>query len=76
LAGFSATFAPCGEIGTLSLERRQQFPYEAFDVTVQRSPACTNKRDQSRDGEFRLAVAGMPPGGGMLADGKLDMHQL
>jgi len=50
--------------------------YEAFAVTVQRSPACPNQRDQSRDGELHLAVAGMSPCGDMLADGKPDLHQV
>jgi len=48
---------------TWGYKSHQQFSnsqYEAFAVTVQRSPACTNQRDQSCDDELRLAVAGLP----------------
>jgi len=49
--------------------------YEAFDVTVQRSPACPNK--ERLDRRFRLKLRWrVAPGGGRPADGKPDLHQV
>jgi len=46
---------------TLRDGKREHAEQLLIYVTVQRSSACTNQRDQSCDGELRLAVAGMSP---------------